>query len=493
MMDCILTFLVATEEFLSGDFLQPRHLASTKDRVIRGLRTYFEARRADSHAVYYRDALMASKDKGIDSSLALAQGVELSDMKNHFATILSNTEITFECLFSGNVSENDAKDFYMSATTEILKSRNVQSVETGDKPVIPSGVVERRVNPGEDIELHFASKNPSEENGAVICSYQSSIPAYKGDGISHPKGLESTAAIRLISHMLREPLFDDLRTKQQLGYVVSAYYEVGLSSRPNEEIDSLGPLTVPVDFITVVILSRKLAPPDIVKRIDDFMVSFRESLVNMPESEIRDHASALSIKLLKPIPKLQTEASNQFEKIQRYGPEIFHSLDRKSGRYSSNQQLPWNSVESLAGALKKLTRQDLLMTWDRMTQPATRSRIVSCVYGSTFPLEASAKTASRLGGWGSRRPVTVVNSFADLLKLRSRFPAYDDQMVTSRKTLPHRFSTLVGFMGRVQSYQPLLWTKVGVGAILGVGIIGFSLAFRSQTRRPVTAAVGRTS
>ena len=436
---------------------------------------------------------MASRDKGIDESLALAQGVELSDMKNHFAAILSNPEITFECLFSGNVSENDAADFYMSATSDILKSQNLSSSEKVDKRVIPSGAVERRISPGEDIELHFASKNPSEENGAVICSYQSSIPAYKGDGISHPKGLESTAAIRLISHMLREPLFDDLRTKQQLGYVVSAYYEVGLSSRPNEEIDSLGPLAVPVDFITIVILSRKLAPPDIVNRIDDFMISFRESLVNMPESEIRDHASALSTKLLKPMQKLQTEASNQFEKIQRYSPEIFHNLNRNSGKYSSNQ-LPWNSVDSLAGALRKLTRQDLLVTWDRMTQPATRSRIVSCVYGKTFPLDVTTSTdiekASRLGRWRSRRPVIVVNSFATLLQLRSKFPAFDDHASLSMKA-PHRhYSMLSSFVGRVHQSQPL-WTKIGVSAILGVGIVGLSLTFRNQARRPL--ATGRAS
>jgi hypothetical protein len=481
--------VVFEEEFLSGDFLRPRYLDSTKDRVIRSLRTYFEARRADSHAVYYRDALMASKDKGIDESLSLAQQVELGGLKNHFQTILSNSEVSFECLFSGNVSAKDAQDFYQCATTDVLKSRKAQSSGAVERHVIPSGMLERRVTPGEDIELHFVSKNPSEENGAVICSYQSSIPAYKGDGISHPEGLKSTAVIRLISHMLREPLFDDLRTKQQLGYVVSAYYEVGLSSRSNEDIGSLGPLTVPVDFITVVILSRKLTPPDIVKRIDDFMISFRESLVHMPESEIRDHASALSSKLLKPVQKLQTEASNHFEKIQRYSPEIFHNLqkDRSRGQYSVDQHLPWNSIQSLAGALRKVTRQDLLETWDRMTQPATRSRIVSCVYGKTFPLAGSTSTLEPNGAglaWGSRGRVTVMDSFPALLQLRTKFRAFDDQV--SQPSQRRFFSS---FVGRVQS-QPL-WTKIGVGAILGAGIFGLSFAFRTQARRPVTT--GRNS
>lgn len=472
---------VLTVEFLSGDFLQPSYFDSSKDRVIRGLETYFKARRADSHAVYYRDALMASEDKGIDESLVNAKQIEFENVEAHLKQVLRNSEIYFECLFTGNVSAKLAKEFYKSATTAI--SQHQTNTDSEEKNNIPSGALERRINPGEDVELHFSSKNSSEENGAVICSYQSSIPSYKGVGISHPDALKSTAAIRLISHMLREPLFDDLRTKQQLGYVVSAYYEVGFSSRPKDEIASLGPLTVPVDFITVAILSRKLAPPDIVKRIDEFMGTFRDSLVNMPESEIRDHADALSTKLLKPIQKLQTEASNHFAKIQRYSPELFRK-DGSSGQ-DPTEELPWNSVQSLAAALKELKRQNLIETWDRMTKPDTRSRIVSCVYGSTFPLESSlARITKSKSKWSApAAPIKVINSFSDLVGLRQNFPIFNDQM--SRQRLPCRGGPFFGaWLGRIQS-QPLLWTKVGIGAFIGASIVSLSFVCRNQQpRRP---------
>ena len=343
------------------------------------------------------------------------------------------------------------------------------------------------MNPGEDVELHFASKNPQEENGAVICSYQSSIPAFKGDDISHPLGLQSTAAIRLISHMLREPLFDDLRTKQQLGYVVSAYYELGYSSRPNDELVTLGPLTQPVDFITVAILSRKLSPPDIVKRIDEFMVTFRESLVTMPESEIRDHADALCTKLLKPIPKLQTEASTHFSKIQHYGPEIFYrisSMNPANGKSLSNSQqqepqLPWDTVPSLATTLPCLTRQDLLDTWDRMTHPSTRSRIVSCVYGNTFPLITDCETKAPSPSLWGRRKLVVVDNFHKIIQLRSKLSIFDETHTSS----PRR--PLVKWISKLPSNHPQLWTTVGVGCVLGAGLVGVSLALWNQ-RRPIT-------
>jgi len=288
--------------------------------------------------------------------------------------------------------------------------------------------------------------------------------------------------------MLREPLFNDLRTKQQLGYIVSAYYEMGFSSRPNDELASLGPLTAPVDFITVVILSRKLPPPDIVERIDDFMGTFRESLESMPESEIRDHADGLSTKLLKPIQKLQTEASTHFGKIHRYSPEILHQFNQKNSRGKDLAgRLPWNSVKPLAEAIRTLTREDLLETWDRMTHPSTRARIVSCVYGNTFPMasgsaESSSSSSSSIiprptsPSWNAPQRSKVVNRFSDILQLRKKLSAYDDRTSQQQR---RTFST---WIGRAPS-QPA-WAKIGFGCMLGAGVVGLAFAFRNQ-RRPL--------
>ena len=79
-------------------------------------------------------------------------------------------------------------------------------------------------------------------------------------------------------------------------YIVSSYYEIGYSSRGGNDHPTLGPMTVPVDFLTIAILSRKLPPTEIATRIDDSLDSFRESLQKMPKSEIHSHANALSSK-----------------------------------------------------------------------------------------------------------------------------------------------------------------------------------------------------
>jgi insulysin len=305
-------------EFLSGDYIQASYFDTSKDRIVRGYRTFFESRRADSHAIYYRDALLASKDNGVDEALTFAEAATLQSVIDQHKRIVANDEISIDCLFTGNVSPGDAKKFYVEANKTIQQTRGASSIPPSSEPSFPgkskcnsrmesistqaeshfslhpASFFERRLPPGEDIELHFASKNPEEENGAVVVTYQSPIPSFKGEEISHPEGLKSTSAIRLICHMLREPLFDELRTKQTLGYVVSSYFELGYSTRIHP-----GSVTVPIDFITINVLSRKLSPPEIANRIDEFLDRFRESLQGMPESEIQSHADALSSKSIQ--------------------------------------------------------------------------------------------------------------------------------------------------------------------------------------------------
>lgn len=324
--------------------------------------------------------------------------------------------------------------------------------------------MERRIQPGEDIELHFQSKNQQEENGSVVVSYQSHIPSFRGSEMSHPLSLDSTSAIRLLGHMLREPLFDELRTKQQLGYIVHAYHELGFSSRQPEE-ESLGPMAVPVDFLTISILSRKVSPPEVTKRIDEFLTNFRDLLEKIPESEIRDHANALSTKLLKPIQKLSTEASIHFKRIQRYAPE--------------SKSFQWNLAPALAARIQSLTRRELLDTWDRMFAPSRRSRVVSCVYGKTFPLETQNTGSSFVGK--RRTTIKVVNSFSTLVENRTHLEMFDNDVtkITKRRFWRRSLSSAI-----ISSAPPSSQTLVvGLGVIGVAGLVGYTLVRNQKLGR----------
>jgi insulysin len=470
--------LKIVQEFFKGDFMTESFFCSTKDRALRSLRTYFESRRADSHAMYYRDFLLAASDSGVDQSLKDAEAATLESTKRYHRQVLENEESFVECLFSGNVSKEQAQSFFASASDIVTKASSSGKSATTTSMWIPD-TLERRLPP-KDIELHFASKNTQEENGAVLATYQSQIPGFRGESLSSKESLRSSSTIRLLCHILREPLFDELRTKQTLGYVVSSYYDIGSSSKPDDGLSIRDPATVPIDYIVINILSRKMAPPEVAKRMDEFFVSFRESLLNMPDSQIQHHADALSTKMLKPIQKLSEEASNRFSKIRRYAPEVL-----QSGKGRQNM-MPWDGAPAVARTIQSLTRADLMETWDSMMLPETRSRVLSCVYGTTFPLPGDLKsTTTSLDQVPPGKPTVIVDRLERVVELRQRLSVYD-KSVSLRVNTQQRGIPLTRSLKRAS--DSWLWPDslpknraimvVAVAAI--VGAAGLSLLTRSK-------------
>lgn len=400
------------DSFVSGEFIEEHHFLSVKDQLLRQLKTYFESRRGDSQAVYFRDSLLGSHSLGLDYSIAAVEAATLESVKDHHHNLLTNNEIQLECLYSGNVSEDEAKVLFKS----ICKSSFSKLTQTPAVPKWIPGAQERRLEVGTSTELHFANKNTHDENGAVVVSFQSPVPGFRGEQLSSTESVYFSAGIRLLCHILREPLFDELRTRQTLGYIVSAYYDIGFATPPQDDLECPS-WAVPVDFVVVNVLSRK-APPDVLlQRIDDFLLTFRKTLAKMPASELDDFSSALSTKLLKPYQDLRSEAQAHFAKIRRHAPEVL----------VSGKDIPWDNSRTLATTMQSLRREDLLKVWDTVMHPRNRARVVSSVYGTTFPLnEARIKVSKNV----------VVNSMPQLTKVRNTLAYFDTTRSRSKLRFP---------------------------------------------------------
>ena len=106
-----------TDNFISESYFQ-----TNKDKSIRGLKSYFQSKRADSLAMYYRNLLMNFRGDGMEASLEMAQTITLHDIIAHHESIWKDKDMMLECLYTGNVSENDAASFFDRAT-EIIKTR----------------------------------------------------------------------------------------------------------------------------------------------------------------------------------------------------------------------------------------------------------------------------------------------------------------------------------------------------------------------------------
>ena len=167
----------------------------------------------------------------------------------------------------------------------------------------------------------------------------------------------------------------------------------------------------------------------------------------MPDTEIKSHTDALSKKLLKPKQQLGEEVGMHFSKINIYAPEVL-------GKGLGPAGLPWNNAEDLAGTIQSLNRADLLKAWDNVVAGKKRARVVSHVYGSTFPL-----LDGKQGDFALRNSKQVVNllSTKEIQEKRQTLAQYSDKTTIGRQRFP--------FMQRIFE------KKVGIA----VGLVGASV------------------
>jgi len=451
-------------------FLQHKFVTAAQDRLVRNLNSYLLSNRADTIANYYTVQLLEGLSGGVDEKIIAVENITLDTLKQYYQQLVADQNGTWDCLVMGNVASDDATAFY----------QKVQNVGGQPKGGWSSGSVQRGLPISSSTSLHFPSLNKSEENGAVLVTFQSPIRGFNGaqqqqQATHHcpDESLRYSSALRLISHMLREPLFDELRTKQQLGYIVSSYYDLNFDSAISNMNDADNTIntstTTFVDSIVVSVLSQKIPPEEILIRIDEFLTSFRDTLAEMPQDEIRHHQDALSKKMLKPVQKLGAESSRWFSKIRRYAPEISSSYDDNA----HVKEIPWNSVDQLAEGIRQLQKEDLVQVWDAVITGKTRARIVSHVYGNKFPMTTSTGV---LGGGNWFFLKRRIQNMETLLNARRSLPSYTQKSSCSKND----------WFVRMQRRRMGMAAVAAVGVSLGI----YALSFPDKKRTEVSDSDG---
>jgi len=138
----------------------------------------------------------------------------------------------------------------------------------------------------------------------------------------------------VISQLIEQPLYGELRTKQQLGYIV------GSSISESEGVRSL----------IISVQSSAVPPPQVEERINTFLASYRSSLAAMPKAELRAVLEALASQATDVDQRLGSQAG-------RFWSEIV------SRRYDYGR--PWRTSKRLSA----VTREGLLALFDRKLAP----------------------------------------------------------------------------------------------------------------------------
>lgn len=153
--------------------------------------------------------------------------------------------------------------------------------------------------------------------------------------------------LAFLSQILDQPFYAELRTNQQLGYIVQA----GIMEKEG------------VRGLVFSVQSKVLPPPLVEERIDAFLVSLRAMLVSMPEAKLSEFRDALARQAVDIDRRLGAQTSRLWSEIQRR-------------RYDYAR--PWRT----AARAPKVSREQLLDFYDRHLDPVapTHRRLATHVF-----------------------------------------------------------------------------------------------------------------
>lgn len=297
--------------------ISPDRFRIIKERLTRGYKN------AEYQQPYYQVGdytryLTAERGWLNEQYAAELEHIEAEDIQHFFPQILRQNHI--EVLAHGNIYKEDA--LRMTDTVEsTLKSRNLPESQWNVRRnmIVPAG---------SNYTYERPLKDPANVNHC--------IEYYLFIGDMHDEVLR--AKLLLFAQMTDEPAFDQLRSKEQLGYVVwsgARYSATTIGYR-------------------VIIQSERTAQY-LESRIDSFLTNFGKTLETMPEEEFEGHKRSVINKRLEKLKNLVSETSRFWTHI---GSEYYDFLQS----------------ETDAARVRDLSKSDLINFYKKMIKPESPTR-----------------------------------------------------------------------------------------------------------------------
>ncbi|GAB9476654.1 Insulin-degrading enzyme [Globisporangium polare] len=195
--------------------------------------------------------------------------------------------------------------------------------------------------------------NPDNTNCALDSVYQIGVET-----------ILERVKLALFSQIVQEPLFNQLRTKEQLGYTVF--------STPAR---SSG-----VQFFRIILQSNVAAPEHLEQRVDAFWSEFRDTLALMDSAQFQKNIQAV-------VKEYSEKPKSQEEEVQLMHMEI------------SNHEYAFERKETLAQLVATLQPSDILEFFDCYISPGApdRKKLSVQIFGNTTPLTRLAEATETTG------------------------------------------------------------------------------------------------
>ncbi|MFT5658451.1 MAG: insulysin, partial [Gammaproteobacteria bacterium] len=257
-----------------------------KDELMRGLKNSLQQK--PYHQSLSRTSKLVTSPSWTARQLITAlQPIETQNLQQFSDDFLAQLDIVV--LANGNISADSAMAMADQISNQLKGSSNAVKVA---RPVI--------------------KQLPSNQKSL----YQFDVP-HTDNAVTHyfqgnDKSIDTRASFALFNQMLSTPFFQELRTRQQLGYTVF--------SSPMTLLD--------VPALSFTVQSSNTSSNDIAIAMDVFTAGFSSTLNNMDEATLETHKKAL-------IGGLQEKDSRITNRSNRYWREI----DRGNFQFDTREQL----------------------------------------------------------------------------------------------------------------------------------------------------------
>ncbi|XP_062215667.1 nardilysin-like isoform X2 [Phragmites australis] len=294
-----------------------------------------------SHSTYLRLQVLREIFWDVDEKLEVLMKLTFSDLVAFVPKLLSQLHI--EGLCHGNLSEEEAMNISKIFRNTLSAQTLLEEARHGERFIcIPNGA---------NFVRSVRVKNDLEENSVVEVYFP----------IEQDVGKEATrlrAITDLFSSIIEEPCFDQLRTKEQLGYTV----------------DSSPRMTYRMLAYCFRVMSSKYSPVYLQSRIDNFINGLSALLDGLDEETFEHHRSGLMADKLEKDPSLSYQTGDYWSQI----------VDK---RYMFDM----SKLE--AEELKTVRKDDVIAwynTYIRSSSPKHR-RLAVHVYGCNSDITEAAK------------------------------------------------------------------------------------------------------
>ncbi|KAF7119559.1 hypothetical protein RHSIM_Rhsim13G0059900 [Rhododendron simsii] len=263
-----------------------------------------------SHASYLRLQVLCQSFWDADEKLGLLNNLSLADLKAFIPQLLS--QLYIEGLCHGNLLEQEA--IHISSIFQSNFSVQPLPVDMRHKEYIMC------LPPGADLVRDVKVKNKLETNSVLELYFQ--IEPEVGPVITKLKALSD-----LFDEIVEEPLFNQLRTKEQLGYVVDC--------SPRVTYRILG--------FCFRVQSSEFNPVYLQGRIESFINGLKELLDGIDDESFENYKSGLIAKLLEKDPSLQYETNRYWGQIidKRYMFDLSEKEAEELRRIKKNDVVDW--------------------------------------------------------------------------------------------------------------------------------------------------------